>query len=44
MRAGYRMHSVDFDQIGLDPLLGFGAQVKGTAESSGILAGLTFNF
>jgi opacity protein-like surface antigen len=44
VRAGYRMHSVDFDQIGLDPLLGFGAQMKGTAESSGILAGLTFNF
>jgi hypothetical protein len=44
IRAGYRMHSVDFDQTGLDPLLGFGTAMKGTAESSGILAGLTFNF
>ncbi|NIL99866.1 MAG: hypothetical protein GTN89_02585 [Acidobacteria bacterium] len=43
-RAGYRMQSVDFDQTGLDPLLGFGTSMKGSAESSGILAGLTFNF
>ena len=44
LRAGYRMHSVDFTQTGLDPLLGFGTEMEGTAESSGILAGLTFNF
>ena len=44
LRAGYRMHSVDFNQTGLDPLLGFGTEMEGTAESSGILAGLTFNF
>ncbi len=44
IRAGYRMHSVDFTQTGLDPLLGFGTEMEGTAESSGFLAGLTFNF
>ena len=44
IRAGYRMHSVDFSQTGMDPLLGFGTEMDGTAESSGILAGLTFNF
>jgi hypothetical protein len=44
LRAGYRMHSIDFDQAGLDPLLGFGTEMAGTAESSGFLAGLTFNF
>ena len=44
LRAGYRTHSVDFSQTGLDPLLGFGTQLDGTAESSGFLAGLTFNF
>jgi opacity protein-like surface antigen len=44
IRAGYRMHSLDFKQTGLDPLLGFGTEMNGTAESSGFLAGLTFNF
>jgi len=44
LRGGYRMHSVDFSQTGLDPLLGFGTEMDGTAESSGFLAGLTFNF
>ena len=44
VRAGYRVHSVDFNQTGLDPLLGFGSQFDGTAESSGFLMGARFNF
>ena len=44
LRAGYRSHSVDFNQTGIDPLLGLGTSMKGTAESTGFLAGLIFNF
>lgn len=44
LRAGYRMHRVEFDQTGLDPMLGFGNAQSGTAESDGYLLGLVFNF
>jgi hypothetical protein len=44
LRAGYRMHRVEFNQTGLDPLLGFGNAQSGTAESDGYLLGLVFNF
>ena len=44
LRAGYRVHSIDFNQTGMDPNLGFGTEMAGTAESSGFLAGLVFNF
>lgn len=44
LRAGFRDQEVEFNQTGIDPLLGFGTQMEGTAESSGVLAGLTFNF
>lgn len=44
LRAGYRAHSIDFNQTGMDPNLGFGTEMAGTAESSGFLAGLVFNF
>jgi len=44
IRAGYRAHSVDFMQTGLDPLLGLGPDMDGSAESNGLLLGAVFNF
>lgn len=44
LRAGYRSNNVEFTQTGLDPLLGFGAEMDGEVESGGFLGGLSLRF
>ena len=44
MRAGYRTYNVNFNETGIDPLLGIGTELSGEVESDGFLLGLSARF